>query len=428
MSPLSDRQPLQRRDSQGGRARWQSPGVRVAAVAALFIAVIVAALSPHAPAFALSPSLVWPPNGWTVDTVTPALRWSTAGYTHLVVRRDGSDIPAIDTILGSGIDSYVPAPPLSSGTTYRWRIRSNPLSPSQSPYTWTSWTGEWTFKTTGPPPSWASASFVALAGPVNGAMTDRVNPTLSFRVPAGSRQIEFVLIPSYNTSATMSVVGPVTNEITLSAPPVWYGMLPGTTYYWRVRATDETIALPPDHPAWSGWSETWSFRTPHPSGTTAYAVTPYSGQLAGSLTPTLVWGDTEASNFYYEVQMSRDPNFVTDPQRATAMVYWEIRHGGVTSPRNSYTVPREYPLYPGVNYYWRVRQRTGDNGSPVGWSPTWSFISPGASGIASIPAEVPEELSASSRQSPEGPLGAAEPATREGSWLSESGQVLSGLP
>lgn len=351
----------------------------------MFAGVLVAALFPLAPVLALSPSLIWPPHGWIVDTFTPNFRWSGSGYTHLLVHRTGTDIPSVDAILGPGIDSFVALSPLAPGTSYQWRVRSNPLSPSQSPYTWSPWTSEWGFSTTGSPPSWASASFVALAAPASGAIADRINPTLSFRIPAGTQQVELLLIPSYNPNAAVSVVGPATNDIALPAPPTWYGMLGGTTYYWRVRATNQTGVLPRDHPSWSPWSETWNFRTPMPSGATVYPVSPNQRQRAGTLTPTLVWADTQPANFYYEVQVSHDPNFITDPWQAIAMVYWEIRHGGVTNPPNSYAIPRDFPLSPGVGYYWRVRPRTGENPAAVPWSPTWSFISPGVSGTASVP-------------------------------------------
>ncbi|MBI4498291.1 MAG: hypothetical protein HY689_10365 [Chloroflexi bacterium] len=375
---------------RSSRFWWVALAQRVAAhrpvvSAVALVVLLAAALFPLATATAQSPSLAWPPDGWTVDILTPNFRWTGSGYTHLLVQRVGGEVPAVDVILAPGIDSFVPLAPLNPGATYRWRIRSNPLSPGQSPYTWTQWTGEWRFSTTGAPPSWATASHVALAAPVNGTTLDRINPTLAFRLPPGAQQLELVLIPSYNPNAAITLVRPATSEMTLPAPPAWYGMLPGTTYYWRVRATNQTGPLPADHPSWSAWSETWSFRTPIPSGATARPVSPDQGRVASSLAPTLVWGDAQPANFYYEVQVSRDPNFVTDPLRATAMVYWEVRHGGLTTPPNSYTVPSAFPLYPGVTYYWRVRPWSGDNPAAVAWSSTWSFISPGVSGAGSAP-------------------------------------------
>ncbi|MCX6021720.1 MAG: hypothetical protein NTZ05_08310, partial [Chloroflexi bacterium] len=316
---------------------------------------------------------VWPPNGWTVDTLTPTLRWSNTGYTHLWVQRTGATSPAVDSVFGPGINEHAPLISLTPGATYHWRIRSNPLSPSTSPFSWGPWSGDWTFATPARPASCASAAPSLQYGPANGAKLEQVNPTLTFKLPSEAQQVEVLLIPSYNPTAAVSIVRPAISELRLPAPPQWYGMLPGTTYYWRLRANNLAGAVPGDDPSWGPWTETWSFQTPMPSGSTVYPTV----RSVTSLTPTLTWGDSTPTNFYYEVQLSRDSQFISDPFRATAMVYWEVRHGGMTTPPNSYTVPASYPLTPGVTYFWRVRPRSGDNPAAVPWSSTWSFVTPG---------------------------------------------------
>jgi hypothetical protein len=360
---------------------------RVKVVLLVFLVALFAVdFSTLAPPAAVSQgaALVWPPNGWALDTLTPTLRWAGSGYTHLFVQRVGAQSPTIDTVLGPGIDQHAPLSPLAAGATYRWRIRSNPLSPSQSPFSWSQWTPEWTFSTPARPASWSASAQVAPLGPASGSLVEQVNPMLSFRLPPGAQQVEIMLIPASNPSGGVSIVQPAATEIALPAPPHWYWMLPGTTYYWRVRASNQAGDLPREHPSWTPWSDTWSFRTPMPGGESVYPLQPAPHAVADSLLPTLVWGDTTGTNFYYEIQLSRDPNFVTDPLAARAMVYWEVRHGGFSSPRNSYTVPSGYPLTPGVTYYWRVRPRSGDNPASVGWSKTWSFITPGATGSARV--------------------------------------------
>lgn len=328
-------------------------------------------------------ALAWPPDGWAVDTLQPELRWTGSGYTHLIVHRVGAQTPTVDTVFGPGLDRHTPISPLAAGASYKWKVRSNPLSPSQSPFSWGPWTPEWTFSTPARPASWSSAAQVAPLGPASGAQLEQVNPTLAFRTPPGAQQIELLISPAFNPAAAISIYLPAVDAFTLPAPPQWYGILPGSTYYWRVRASNMAGALPREHPSWTAWSDTWSFHTPMPNGASAYPTWPAHGGAADSLAPALQWDDTHGTNFYYEIQLSRDPNFVTDPLAATAMVYWEVRHGGLTHPRNSYTVPDGYPLTPGVTYYWRVRPRSGDNPAAVPWSKTWSFTTPGATGSGS---------------------------------------------
>ena len=51
--------------------------------------------------------------------------------------------------------------------------------------------------------------------------------------------------------------------------------------------------------------------------------------------------------------------------------------------------PSRTPLTPGVTYFWRVRPRSGDNPASVGWSRTWSFVTPGSTGAGSTIASLP---------------------------------------
>ena len=76
------------------------------------------------------------------------------------------------------------------------------------------------------------------------------------------------------------------------------------------------------------------------------------------------------------MQVSKDANFVTNPATATAAVYWELKHGGVTVPLNSYVIPGQFPLERASTYYWRVRPRVQADGTPAAWTPTWAFRTP----------------------------------------------------
>jgi len=153
-------------------------------------------------------------------------------------------------------------------------------------------------------------------------------------------------------------------------PPLWYGLLPGMSYTWRVRTT--TVSGTPAEGDWTAWSAR-AFRTPVVTSESISLISPIQESTVGTLVPTLRWSNSNAAIFYYEVQVSEGPAFNTDPATAIAMVYWELRHGGITNPTNSYTIPQSFPLKAGTTYYWRVRPRVQGDGVSVEWSPIWIF-------------------------------------------------------
>lgn len=321
---------------------------------------------------AAQPSPTWPPSGWTVDSLTPALRWQSDGYTQVIVMPQGSSIPIIEEVVPKGQDTLTITTPLQGATTYRWRLRANPYPPSQNVYTWSAWTAEWTFSTPGAA-SWTDGALVKLVAPQHGTISSVITPTLSWTPPAGATYFQMVITPASSAGASAKLTNRITSSFAIPGPPSWYGMLPDTQYNWRVRVTNALDPVPDDHSSWGPWSDTWSFRTPIPPSEIMSAVTPAPGALTESVTPTLVWKNDNAQVFYYEVQLSKDPNFVTDPMRATAPVYWELRHGGLTSPANSYSVSSKYALDKGTVYYWRVRPAVPQAAAPVPWSQSWSF-------------------------------------------------------
>ncbi|MBI2885845.1 MAG: PD40 domain-containing protein [Chloroflexi bacterium] len=171
--------------------------------------------------------------------------------------------------------------------------------------------------------------------------------------------------PAAGAAAYFDVPAPVMG----SGP---YIMLPGTTYAWRVRTSTFGGTLPADSPGWSRWSAARTFSTNQPVGWGISAVAPRTGGLADSATPTLRWTDQFAFYFFYELQMSQDPRFGPD-----SFLYWEQRHGGMTEPLNSYSVPPEFPLTPNTTYYWRVRPWVPPASPASGWSETFSLRTPG---------------------------------------------------
>mgnify|MGYP003350094709 CR=1 FL=1 len=93
-----------------------------------------------------------------------------------------------------------------------------------------------------------------------------------------------------------------------------------------------------------------------------------------TLTPALQWSDPATADFYYEVQLSTDSQFRSDPATAVASVYTNLVHGGITFPVNTWTVPANAPLRSGTVYHWRMRPRVQGDGTPVAWSTASSFL------------------------------------------------------
>lgn len=130
------------------------------------------------------------------------------------------------------------------------------------------------------------------------------------------------------------------------------------------------------HPSWSPFA-TATFRTPRTGSGVLSAVGFSKGELAPTEGITLQWASNNPNLWYFEIEVSPDSQFRTGAD-ATASVWCNLVHGGVTNPPNSWTTP---PLEPGKPYYWRVRPRVQGDGTPVGWSPTFCF----GSGCQSAP-------------------------------------------
>lgn len=171
-------------------------------------------------------------------------------------------------------------------------------------------------------------------------------------------------------------------------PPGWYGLLPDLSYTWRVRLSDATSSIDTTDASWEAWSPWCALRTPKVETSTIAAVAPAAGASGQSLTPSLQWSNANPAVFYYELQASTDPTFNTDPATATTAVWWNLVHGGVSTPPNTWVPPA---LQPATRYYWRMRPRVQGDGVPVGWSPTFSFTT------GPVVAPVPEGIPAYNR-------------------------------
>ena len=216
--------------------------------------------------------------------------------------------------------------------------------------------------------------------PPAGAMLPNFQPLLLWQNPPGTTQVQVQVAPFANDGPGVDLhIGSATESMGVPPPPQWYGLLPGMTYTWRVRASNAATFVPVEDPSWGAWSEA-TFRTPAASSDTITPVEPLNAASVSGFTPSLTWANNQKEVFYYELQLSKDPTFNTDPATATAPIYSALLHGGVTTPGNSYKVPANAPLQQGTLYYWRVRPRVQGDGTPVAWSKTFTFNTRAQSG------------------------------------------------
>ncbi len=230
-----------------------------------------------------------------------------------------------------------------------------------------------------PPPALSRPNAPSLATPVDGQVVSTFGPTLEWNDPPGGgvTQTHLQVVPYNNDGPGVDLILSMPeSKLSLPAPPNWYGLLPAMSYSWRVQVSDATVSVNVDDPSWSDWSAQWTFRTPPIGPESISLVEPAVNTAVVSLTPTLVWGDSNPNAWYYEVQVSRDPSFGPG-----AFLYWELRHGGVTSPPRSYAIPGQFPLEAGQRYFWRVRPRVQGDGAPPPWTAPSTFLTPGGGAV-----------------------------------------------
>ena len=213
-----------------------------------------------------------------------------------------------------------------------------------------------------------------LSAPADGALLSDFGPTLVWTNPSGVTQYHLQVVPFNNDGPGVDVhIGSAGTFFNIPPPPEWYGLLPDMTYAWRVRVSDVSTFVGLDDPSWSDWSVR-TFKTPAVSSATIGLVSPAQGTTLASTQPVaLQWSNSSTAVFYYEIQVSGDPTFNTDPATAISFVWQNLVHGGVTDPPNSWMTP-ELPA--NGTFYWRVRQRLQGDGTPLAWSTTWSFRTP----------------------------------------------------
>jgi hypothetical protein len=136
------------------------------------------------------------------------------------------------------------------------------------------------------------------------------------------------------SSTVVEIIGP-NNASSVSTTNLVYA--PGTTYYWKVRASG---------PVTSPWSATRSFTV---SGTIPFGIiSPASGGTEVSLTPTLMWtAYAEALSYELQIAEAGDDEFITPIQSKSVLT-------------TVYAIPADIALEYSTSYLWRVRAVTGE--------------------------------------------------------------------
>ncbi len=235
------------------------------------------------------------------------------------------------------------------GTTYYWRV-----SAANSAGTST-WSDVWHFTTAGGQAQLPPAPI--LASPVNGATGLPASIRFRWNSSAGARTYELQIATDTSFSAVVSDAA----GLTASTDSVDTMLSPGTTYYWRVDASDSAGN--------SRWSDVWSFTTALPAGPVLAA--PSSGTTGLSTSPILSWYRENGSGIY-EVEVSADSMFDSYTYDRTA------KYDSTAAGLDSQAVNG---LAMFTNYYWRVRASYAQVMSE--WSQVWSFTT--TSGL-SVPA------------------------------------------
>lgn len=290
---------------------------------------------------------VWPPSiaagdPTTFPTVLPFAFYPPAdtpwyGYNLQAARDARFTSVALDTTQRPNLDGFAPGfythnKDLDGDNTYYWRVRPiYDMSGNQR--------GPWS---------------EALAFERAGFQPERLQTSIAFATPSfGWDRAEGVEAYELQVDEDPNFGSPTFAPTTSAISYTWTSTLAQGTYYWRVRSRRNGSIT-------NGWTAAISFtvRLAEPTGLTTLPASPTA--RAPSLCWTPVVTPTAGPLFAawkYRVQVSRDPNFSTEYDKAdTEQACWTPTKG-----------------YPDGAYYWRAATIDGD-GRVGSYSPSAVFL------------------------------------------------------
>lgn len=293
------------------------------------------------------PVAVSPANGAAVAVLTPTLVWNKSSgavsyglqiaidqaFTNLVLNKSG--LPDPQYTLQSGEILW--------NTTYYWRVNSLNASSGTS-----TWSAVRTFKTPGGPPP---------AAPTYLTTTRISSARIDLSWWDNSDNEQGFKIERMTEGGGFSQIATVGADVTTYSSVNLAG---DTRYFYRVHAYNKAGN--------SDYSNTATAVTFPATPAAPVLVSPASGEVVYTLSPTLVW-NTVTGATSYELQVATDSSFndlIVDKK-------------GIIS--RMYTLQYDEQLSWSTTYYWRVNSYNTVSGTSA-WSGTMTFKTPAA--ISSI--------------------------------------------
>jgi hypothetical protein len=240
---------------------------------------------------------------------------------------------------------------LKYNTLYYWRVQAANSNGSSS------WSEVWSFTTGVQPPLPPQ-----LVAPSNGVLVTLATQTLTWSKSTAATSYEI------QVGIDSSFTPPLWQERT--APDTFLtviGLIHGTTYYWRVKASNEAGT--------SLWSSVWSFYKAPEAPPPPQLISPLPGKTNIPIEMTTLKWNSSVRAVSYRLQVSTYDVFVPTT----------VDIDGLTG--TSFTIPR---LYSSTDYYWRVKAFSLGGGESD-WSDTWGFTTMVVSSVQQIGDAIPND-------------------------------------
>lgn len=275
-------------------------------------------------------SLISPSDNTVLNTLSANLIWDNLEGTNRY-QYQYDTVPTFNSnelVSTFTTSSSHNATGLHFGTTYYWRVRSCHYADSSA------WSPTWQFTT---------SNGVSLIAPADSSLLNSTSEYLYWSGLVGCTGYEY----QYDTTLAFN-----SGELVTGTRGSDYNyiltdeLLYGATYYWRLRAFNESDT--------SNFITPWQFTTPAAVTLTAPADSTY----LNTLSTTFSWNDIVGTSYYdyrYDTVATFDSPLLTT---------------GLTS---NYT-QASGTLYYGATYYWQVRANNSHDASD--WSLPWRIITP----------------------------------------------------
>jgi hypothetical protein len=272
-----------------------------------------------------SPAMLSPANGSSNQSVNSILRWSSVPAATLYDVQLGTN-----PTFASGVviaDSMLPDTSramngLLPGTLYYWRVRArNASGPGEYSLPWSFSTG---------------LSVTQLLAPANGSSGQPLSLRFLWQQVANASAYSFQL----GTDSTFASGLIKDDPSVVDTSRFIAGLLYKTTYFWHVRARQDTLSGP--------WSETWNFTTSIRFPDPVVLIQLTDGANVAPDSARFIWTKSQPGVNRYWFEMALDSNFMLTNVDSSLVDSTTVRYSFINN----------------ASYYWRVRA-----GNLDGWGP-----------------------------------------------------------